>query len=193
MIIIASITKETLDEILTSNNASELILDKYDEIIEVIPEIKEMKDFDQNNRYHIYDVLNHTLEVVRNTDNDLELRLSALFHDIGKPPTYTVDSKGNGHFYGHGEVSVELTRYILERLDYDRSIINNVLDLIKFHDYPLSIEDKPLKKFLKRFDNKLLPKLFNLKRADVLGQNPEYRSRLEFINKVEEKIKKTSV
>jgi tRNA nucleotidyltransferase (CCA-adding enzyme) len=192
VIIIKGISKEELNEILTSNNVVESIKIKYDAIVETIPEIKEMKAFNQNNKYHVYDVLNHTLEVLRNTENDLELRLSALFHDIGKPSTYTIDSKGIGHFYGHGDVSVELTSIILERLNYDKNLITNVLELIRFHDYPIFIEEKPLKKFLKRFDNKLLSKLLNLKRADILGQNPEYRSRLELIDKIEEKIKKTS-
>jgi tRNA nucleotidyltransferase (CCA-adding enzyme) len=51
----------------------------------IIPEIKEIYDCPQDFRYHQEgDVWTHTLKVVDNIEPDLILRLSALFHDIGK-------------------------------------------------------------------------------------------------------------
>ena len=186
-------TKEQLNKILLSPNASDLILKNLLEIEEIIPELKQMENFNQNNHYHIYDVLTHSLEVVRNTKCDLILRLSALLHDIGKPSTYTTDAKGTGHFYGHAKVSVSITKNILRRLGYDGDIINDVLLLIEYHDYPIIVSEKPLRKLLKRFASRLLDKLFLLKRADILGQNPEYRSRLSLIDEAQEMISKLNM
>ncbi len=44
------------------------------------------------------------------------MRLAALLHDIGKPPTYTVDEQGNVHFYGHPKKGAEMLPQILKRL-----------------------------------------------------------------------------
>lgn len=181
---------EEFEKILLGDNPDKEILSRFSDIISLIPELAAMKDFHQNNRYHIYDVLNHTLEVVKHTDADLVLRLSALFHDLGKPHTYTIDERGQGHFYGHGEVSVELTRAILERLGYDNEVINDVLTLITYHDYPLYLREKPLMKLLKQIDHRLIEKLFLLKRADILGQNPEYRFRLDELEQAKQMLKK---
>ena len=180
------------NSIILSSEPRQRILENFDEIVRIIPELKEMKGFNQNNRYHIYDVLTHTLVVVENTEADLVLRLSALFHDIGKPRTYTEDASGNGHFYGHDDVSVKITRDVLTRLDYCEYIKNDVLELIKFHDYPLQVNEKILKRLANKINLHLIDKLFQLKRADCLGQNPSFSSRLQLIEDAYEMMKKLS-
>lgn len=44
------------------------------------------------------------------------MKLAALLHDIGKPPTYTVDEEGIIRFYGHPQVGVPLAQHIMNRL-----------------------------------------------------------------------------
>ncbi len=163
-----------------SNDVSRAILNELDFLIELIPEIEPMIGFEQHNIYHCFDVFNHTLEVLKNTPNSLEIRLAALFHDIGKPNTYSIDKKGVGHFYGHSKVSEELTKIILERLEYNEFVINNVLTLVYYHDYQIGTSNKSINKFLKQFNHNLIEELFQLKYADAMGQNPK------FINRVEE-------
>ena len=75
-----------------------------------------MKGFDQKNQHHIYDVLTHTSKVIENVPPVYPLKAAALFHDIGKPKTFTVDEKGTGHFYGHNKVSARITNEILTKL-----------------------------------------------------------------------------
>ena len=72
-----------------------------------MPEIKDMKGFQQHNFHHIYDVLTHTAVVIESTPPLLHLRLAALFHDIAKPRCFTSDEKG-GHFYGHEKLGEEI-------------------------------------------------------------------------------------
>lgn len=140
----------------------------------VIPEILPMVGFEQNNPHHVYDVFTHTLIALENTPNELHLRLTAFFHDIGKPHTYTVDEQGVGHFYGHPAESVRIAQAILERLRCDNSTKDNVLTLVKYHDATLV----PKKKNIKRWFTKLTPTLFfdllAIKKADNLAQNPQF-------------------
>lgn len=179
---------EEFVRILLSDNVNNAILERFDEVLVLIPELKPMQAFDQNNRYHSFDVLIHTLEVLKHTEADLVLRLSALFHDIGKPHTYSVDEHGQGHFYGHGDVSVSITKVILERLKFNNDIIDDVLELITHHDYPIYVREKPLIKLLDKIDRRLLDKLFALKKADILGQNPEYQHRLNTLEQAKQMI-----
>ncbi|HET8842315.1 MAG TPA: HD domain-containing protein, partial [Ktedonobacteraceae bacterium] len=44
------------------------------------------------------------------------IKMAALLHDIGKPPTYTVDDQGAIHFYGHPQVGSPIANDIMRRL-----------------------------------------------------------------------------
>ena len=188
-ILLNNVSKERisseLSQILLCDNISNLIEDNLNIFTAIIPELKEIVGFHQNNPHHIYDVFRHTLKVLENTPKILELRLAALFHDIGKPKCYSEDENGIGHFYNHEDVSEEIAFNILKRLKYDNKTIEFVCKLIMFHDYPLNNSKKNLRKLLNKFDDERIELLFHLKKADVLGQNPNYNDRLDLIKKSE--------
>lgn len=46
------------------------------------------------------------------------VKLSALFHDIGKPQAKKTSSDGNIHFYGHDQISLSVVKNIAERLRF---------------------------------------------------------------------------
>ncbi|MBQ3562784.1 MAG: tRNA nucleotidyltransferase, partial [Clostridia bacterium] len=90
-----------LVKLLCGKNAKQIIID-YFEVLEVIlPEISQMKNFNQNNPHHIYPLLEHTAIAVENTPAEPPLRLAMLLHDCGKPDALTIDERGVSHFYGH--------------------------------------------------------------------------------------------
>ena len=57
-----------------------------------------MVGFDQHNPHHVYDVYEHTLHALEATPPEPVLRMAVLFHDSGKPASFTLDEKGVGHF-----------------------------------------------------------------------------------------------
>lgn len=154
----------------------ENILTEYIEIIGVfIPEILQLKDFKQNNSYHIYDVLTHTIKSLTFIESDLELRMVMLLHDIGKPTTYTEDINSIGHFYKHNIKSAEIAKNILIRLKYPNKVIDNIVLLIKNHDIQILENKKAVKKRINKLGSiELFFKLLEIKRADILAQNPIY-------------------
>lgn len=160
-------------QILITDNPSHYIRENKQIIFEILPELKPMDGFNQNNSWHIYDVFEHTMVVLENTDKNIFLRFAALFHDVGKPSKYFADKEGVGHFYGHPEKSEEIFKTIATRLKMDNKTRDLVSKLIKQHDMKLSSKSEQIYEFLKQhgFDYTLL--LFALKRADNLGQNPE--------------------
>ena len=161
------------DEIICGNDIADTLI-RYADIIAVfLPDIKPMFHYDQNNVHHIHDLWTHTVEVVRNTDNDLYLRYAALFHDIGKPQCKSVGNDGQYHFYGHEKVSSDMTRHILKQLHCDNKRIDAISKLIYYHDYPLD-SDRQIRRLLSNTGFDLFTKILQLKKADNLAQNPEY-------------------
>ncbi len=162
-----------LIQILITDNPSHYIRENLAIFFEILPELKPMYQFDQKNPWHIYDVLEHTLVVLENTEKNIFLRFAALFHDVGKPSKFFTDAKGIGHFYGHPEKSEEIFSSVATRLKMDNKTKKLVSRLIKDHDSKLSKKSDNIYEFLKvhGFDYTLL--LFKLKRADNLSQNPE--------------------
>ena len=177
-----------VNKILLSDTPSYYIRKYIDIFEEVIPGIIKMKDFNQFNKYHCYDVLEHTLKVLDSTKPILVLRLAALLHDFEKPSCFTQDQLGVGHFYGHDEASAKTAKSILKKLRYPLKDIDRIEHLIKYHDYRLINEEKKLLKFIGIFGTKDIDLLFALKRADVLGQNLEYIDRLSDLNEMENNI-----
>lgn len=175
-----------LKEILLSDRPSELIRQNKNDIFKLIPELKVCDGFDQCNDYHIYDVFEHILHVLDGVEDNYLLRIAALFHDIGKPCSFSLDDNGIGHFYGHWNESIKIfNKYIniLELKEEEATLVNN---LIFYHD--LGFKPDNLDTFKNVFgDNFYL--LISLKKADVLAQNPKYADRLIEIDKNAQLIK----
>ena len=136
-----------------------------------------MVGFDQNNRHHIYDVWTHTAYAVAQAEIDPIVRLAMLFHDVGKPASYTVDFHGEGHFYAHAKLSGELTDAILHRLKCDTYTRTEVVWLVTHHDYSIREDDRTVRRLLSRFGYDRARRLLLVKMADNASHAPEYTER----------------
>ncbi len=94
----------------------------------ILPELVETIGFDQKNPpHHEKELYFHTLCVLDNVPPILNLRLAALFHDIGKPYTQTLDNEGIGHYYNHDKIGGEITKNILKRFKASKDLIEKKL------------------------------------------------------------------
>ena len=127
-----------LERILLSDFAEEGLrfLANNDLLKYVLPEILPTLNFEQN-KFHVEDVFEHTLTVIKNSPNDLILRLAALFHDIGKPDSLSVDEDGNRHFYLHEEIGAKICKKAMRRLKFSNRQIEQVSRLVRMHMRPL--------------------------------------------------------
>lgn len=151
---------------------ADLLMEYADVLAEFIPEIKPMIGLDQKNPWHKYDVWEHTTRAVELTPNDPTLRLSAFFHDIGKPDKFQLDATGRGHFYFHQERSAEMAEQIMKRMKFDTQSIKNVSVLVRHHDEPLTYNMKPknVKSLLNKIGEENLRRLIPIKQADKQAQ-----------------------
>lgn len=164
------------------------ILDPKERIFTIIPELRSEDGFKQKHPHHIYDVWEHTLKALKNSEEDLEVRLALLLHDIGKPHSYIEGEDGVRHFPGHAEKSEEISRKVLTRLEYNEEEVNRICFLIANHDTIIDVNNVNL-------ENKdLMKKLLHIQYCDAKAHAPEHIEKrikkLDEINKqLELKIK----
>jgi tRNA nucleotidyltransferase (CCA-adding enzyme) len=174
-----------LSGLLCGAGVEKVLLQYFDILAVVLPEILPMQGFEQHNPHHIYDVWTHTARVVGNTPPDAALRWTALFHDSGKPSSFTQDEKGVGHFYGHQEISRELAHAALLRLKLDTRTRERVETLVLYHDLEIEPVAKIARRRLCRFGEPVFRDLLAIKRADTLAQSEMSLYRLDEINQLE--------
>ncbi|MES2409425.1 MAG: HD domain-containing protein, partial [Patescibacteria group bacterium] len=101
-----------------------------------LPEIRDGIGCGQN-QAHAFDVFTHlmkTLEHSAKKKYTFEVRLAALFHDIGKPATKKPSTKRDEPtFYGHDVVGARITEKILNRLKFPKKTIDMVVKLVRWH------------------------------------------------------------
>lgn len=102
----------------------------------IAPEFEEGIGCEQKGA-HLYDVYNHLLHALQHAADkhfSLEVRLAALFHDIGKPATRRYDrTKDKYTFFGHEVVGARMTKKILERMKFSRETTDLVVSLVRNH------------------------------------------------------------
>lgn len=142
------------------------ILGEFSDVLcEIIPEFRPSVGFDQHNPYHIYDVYTHSLRALEAAEGDKYVKLAVLFHDIGKPASYSEDEKG-GHFYGHHKLSAELTEQALKRLKADGKTLHTVVKLVDAHDRGLPPTEKSVRRLICSFGEEDTRRLIQVRRAD---------------------------
>lgn len=130
------------------------------------PELLEGIGIEQN-EWHAYDVWNHTMRTLDATPpGDLVLRLSALFHDVGKPRT-----KEGPHFYRHEIVGSDLVESMLERFRFPSEVVKTTAHLVRSHMFSADPEmkDATIRRFIRRIGVNNIERLFELRAADVAG------------------------
>ena len=147
------------------------ILDDLALLAVILPEIAAMRGVDQPREFHPEgDVFVHTLLVLEKLEpKEPILLLGALFHDVGKPPTFQVADRIR--FNKHDKVGAQLTRGILRRLAFSNEEVEDVASLVEQHlqfAQVRQMREGKRRRFLRqdRFDRHLA-----LHRADCLASH----------------------
>ncbi len=146
------------------------LLDYAPILVRAIPQLAPCLGFLQHNPHHAYDVYTHTAHVVEAVPPELPLRFAALFHDIGKPHTFTLDAQGIGHFYGHAQKSAELADEALRQLKAPTALREQVVTLVAQHMTDLLPDRALLRKRMSRLGPETVRQLLQLQQADFGGK-----------------------
>ena len=178
-----------------------------------IPELLECKNCLQSDYrdLHKFDVLNHLYYACDGGPQEkLNVRIAALFHDIGKPKAKKIvkqlvldgEKKDSSKkeietitFYNHEKYSAEITEKILVRLKFPNQFINNVCLLIREHmfHYESNWSDAAVRRFIMRAGYENLEDLYDLRLADIFGMRNEkvnllYSQNIELLLELKKRI-----
>lgn len=156
-----------LSKLLCGPGAGKVLLAYPDILGVVLPELTPTVGFAQHNVHHCYDVYTHTAVAVDHVPPEVTLRLAALFHDLGKPATFSMGEDGQGHFYGHPKVSAALAEQILLRLRAPKRLREEVVRLVEVHDWPLTSEPRLIRRRLQQLGEEGFFALLALQKGDA--------------------------
>lgn len=150
------------------------MLQKFGLLKHIIPELEEGIGCEQKGS-HIFDVWEHSLHALDNATKknwSLEIRLSALFHDIGKPRSRRKGVKKEYTFYGHEVVGTRITKQIMERLKYPKGITEKVLSFTRNHMFFSDTEKISLsavRRIIQRVGKENIWDLMKVRECDRVG------------------------
>ena len=159
--------RSELERILLSEDpARGIALIKELEILPlVLPEALASIGFEQN-EFHVEDVFQHTLTVLSRSVPDKIVRLACLFHDLGKPASFSVDADGRRHFYNHEILGENLCEQAMRRLKFSNDDIDAVRKLVRYHMRPLECGPSAVRRLLREL-GPLFQKWREVKIADA--------------------------
>ena len=157
---------------------------------ELVPEFP-LLEMEQDPVHRHKDVLAHSIAVTAKTDPRLEVRLGAMFHDIGKPRTRRIED-GEVTFHHHEAVGARITRQRLAALGYEEPIVDDVSRLVelsgRFKGYSEGWSDSAVRRYA-RDAGHLLGDLNHLIRCDCTTRDPRKVQALHRkIDELEERI-----
>ena len=187
---LADIARERIGQelcgILETGRVGWALRHETDVMCAALPELGDMRGFNQLSIWHAYDVMEHTIHVCNAVEAftagaaSLRLRWAALLHDIGKPECFTMDEQGRGHFYGHPILGAVIAKRIMRDLGLSSSLIQGVCALVKYHDHVVRPTMRSMRRTLAMLgeafpghDLALAHELMDLKRADAVSKVPK--------------------
>ena len=173
-------------KIINSENPSAgvMMLQKFGLLKNIIPELEEGIGCMQSGE-HVYDVWQHLLYALQHAADKnwpLNIRLSALFHDIGKPKSRREErriGKKKYTFYGHEVISARMAKKIMERLKFSGKEIELVSKLVRHHMFFSDTELITLsavRRIITKIGKDNIWDLMNLRECDRVGTNKKETS-----------------
>ncbi|WP_307771074.1 HD domain-containing protein [uncultured Treponema sp.] len=173
-----------------------------------IPEFAVCRNCSQKDSrgFHEFDVADHILYACDGAQKgNLEVKLAAFYHDIGKPECRTteiVDGEERVHFHGHETKSAQKALASMTALKFPNETIKNVVHLVQEHMfyYEHSWSDAAVRRFIIRVKPENIENLFALRLADIYGMHrtplkegsPAWNILLEFRKRIESVLEKKS-
>lgn len=153
-------------------------LQKFGLLKYIVPELEEGIGCEQGGA-HKYDVFEHCLEALNHAKDKnwgLEIRLAALFHDIGKPRSRRPGVKKAYTFYGHEVIGERLVVKIMERLKYPKKTVDLVVALVRNHMFFSDTETITLsavRRIVQKVGKENVWNLMNIRECDRVGMKKD--------------------
>ncbi len=154
------------------------------------PELTDQRGCTQN-KWHAYDVWDHTMAVLDASGGGEVERIAALLHDVAKPRTREFSEKTNDYtFYHHETVGADMADRWLRDFRFSNSERERVVHLVRHHLICYSSEwsDAAVRRFIKRVGAEGIAPLLRLGRADALGKGRPVEAELATLDELSRRV-----
>jgi tRNA nucleotidyltransferase/poly(A) polymerase len=152
-----------------------ILLEHTKLINDIMPELLLGKGMKQTEN-HAYDVYGHLLRSMQHAADKnytLDMRVTALLHDIAKPHTCRLNkATGWNSFHGHEVVGEKVTRTILTRLKFPQDSVSRVTKLVRWHMFnsdPDQVTMSAVRRMIVNVGRENIWDLMNLRFCDRVG------------------------
>lgn len=167
--------RDELVKIMMSERASEGIelLRKLGLLKYIIPELEEGYGIGQN-KHHIYECYEHSLlslKYAASRNFSQQVRLAALFHDIGKPRSKRGEGQ-NATFYNHEIIGARMTTQILDRLKFSGKDVEKITKLVRYHLFYYNageVTESSVRRLVRQVSPQDMEELLQVRMADRIG------------------------
>ncbi len=138
-----------------------------------LPEMEEGWGVGQN-KHHIYTVWEHNVRALDCAAKEkwpLVVRMSALFHDIGKPRAKMGDGP-NSTFYNHEVIGEKMSFQALSRLKFSKEFTEKVAKLVRFHLFYYNVDEvseSSVRRLISRVGPEDMEDLIRVRICDRIG------------------------
>jgi len=139
----------------------------------IMPELEEGYQVTQN-KHHIYECYEHailSLAYAAKQGFNIQVRIAALLHDIGKPRA----KRGQGPdatFYNHEVIGARMTAQILERLRFSKKDIEKITKLVRYHLFYYNVDEvteSSVRRLVRQVGPENMTELLQVRMADRIG------------------------
>lgn len=160
-------------------------------ILEVTyPELLEQVGCEQN-KWHAFDVWNHTMLVLDESEGGPVERVAALLHDVAKPRTRAhSDKTDDWTFYNHERVGADMADKWLRAYKFSNEERDTIVGLVRNHliCYSSDWSDAAVRRFIKRVGSEHVDALLRLGQADALGKGRDVAKELAALSELRTRI-----
>ncbi|MDP2669264.1 MAG: HD domain-containing protein [bacterium] len=138
-----------------------------------LPELIEGWEVGQN-KHHIFTVWEHNIKALDCAAKErwpLVVRMSALFHDIGKPRAKHGDGP-DSTFYNHDVIGEKMSSKILSRMKYGKDFTDKVAKLVRFHLFYYNVDEvseSSVRRLIRRVGPEDMEDLIRVRICDRIG------------------------
>lgn len=139
------------------------------------PDIEQGIDVEQN-QAHSFDVFEHNLRSLQHAADkgwSFDIRLAALFHDVGKPASRRwSDEKRDWTFHGHDVVGAKIAKKALESLKFSRETVEKATKMVRWHMFfsdPDKVTLSAVRRIIANVGRENIEDLVKLRICDRIG------------------------
>lgn len=157
---------------------------------EVLPEIMALRGCEQPPQFHPEgDVFVHTRAMLGLLPEKVSVPLvfGVLFHDIGKPGTYSVDETGRIRFNSHDKLGAQMAEQIMLRLKFSRDETDAVVAIVANHMHFMHVQEMRVAKLKQFMARPLFAEELELHRVDCASSKGDL-SNYDFLRAKQEEF-----